>query len=242
MKRDAGLPDCDSFSVEVDEALRAEERHLKSEQFAKESMLRTELKKLDEEERRMGVEMGDKTAAVESSITTQETALGEEIASLYSLLAERKDALNQVVATVEEERSAQRATLEKMRNKATAALANLNAAAPKWREELAQLQQEAKDPSLTKIVASTMRMRIVALQLKLLPLEAETFSRPIAALEGRLQAEDAARQSEIDAERLFLVTEERRVRELIETRTRCVCRRALYCSLQSGGARQGSSS
>jgi hypothetical protein len=45
-----------------------------------------------------------------------------------------------VVASVEEERSAQRATLEKMRNKATAALANLNAAAPKWREELARLQ------------------------------------------------------------------------------------------------------
>jgi hypothetical protein len=84
------------------------------------------------------------------------------------------------------------------------------------------VQEEAKDPSLTKIVASTMRMRIVALQLKLLPLEAETFSRPILALESRLQAEDAARQSEIDAERLFLVTEERRVRELIETRTRCV--------------------
>ena len=86
---------CDG-SVEVDEALRAEERHLKSEQFAKESMLRTELKKLEEEERRMGLEMGDKSTSVESSISIQETALGEEIASLYSLLAERKDALNQV--------------------------------------------------------------------------------------------------------------------------------------------------
>ena len=74
----------------------------------------------------------------------------------------------------------------------------------------------------SKIAASTLRMRVVALQLKLLPLEAETYSRPILALEARLQAEDAARQSEIDAERLFLVTEERRVRELIETRTRCV--------------------
>jgi hypothetical protein len=44
----------------------------------------------------MGLDMGDKGAAVESSISTQEGALGEEIAALYALLAERKDALNQV--------------------------------------------------------------------------------------------------------------------------------------------------
>lgn len=60
---------------------------------------------------------------------------------------------------MEAERASQRATLEKMRNKATAALATLETMAPKWKEELALLQEHAKDSTLVSPFGAVLGFR-----------------------------------------------------------------------------------